>query len=325
MSELPTVLRQFRINTIGQDVIFSDHLYANFNHQCPVEITVEKSVFNNGRWETVPLSSTERESITVTEFSNEINSPLPSRWAVDHSRNPHLDMGLWQGRSSFDREDFSDRNIGTGTETIFRFLRSSLPAQPKRLMAVITLDNGEKISTNYNRNDMVFNSSVTISPRPPLRIFAQNLINRNESLLIHNGSKYSVQVHGSFWSLPEGLRTTDVTHGNGWNAGIFLLSRRDFDITVHAVQPGTTQLTINQLQPHTVSSWPALDGRTVHVQAADIRGVILYDDWQGNRNVWPVDRGTNITLIDNFGNSHAYTLLRNGGHIRDMRLVDRNI
>ncbi|MHA1081251.1 hypothetical protein ACR9HU_23715 (plasmid) [Enterobacter ludwigii] len=325
MSDLPTVLRLFRINTIGQNVVFSDHLYANFKHQCPVEITVEKSVFNNGRWETVPLSSTERESITVTEFSNEINSPLPSGWAVDDSRNPHLDMGLWQGRSSFNMEDFSHQNIGTDTETIFRFLRSSLPAQPKRLMAVITLDNGEKITTNYNRNDMVFNSSVTISPRPPLSIFAENLINRNESLLIHNGSKYSVQVHGSFWSLPEGLRTTDVTYGNGWNSGIFLLSRRDFDITVHVVQPGIIRLTVNQLQPHTVSSWPELNGRTVHVQAADIRGVILYDNWQGNRNAWPVDRGTNITLIDNFGNSHAYTLLRNGNSIRELRLVNRNI
>lgn len=186
---------------------FTDELYANSRHQCKVvvEVAIEQRQ-TDGYWLPVRLSEAERNGLTVTLYSPNVNEPLPEGWSCDKEKNIY-DTGLWRTRIDEVRPDQKPEAV-TGhaqrqVEIVDRYLRvdPSVPIDERRFMASIEIS-GVTYTTNYSDGDVAFDSYVVVRPVRLYQLRVENLTRYHDKDAYHD-EYYDVDVY--YWSPPAGL------------------------------------------------------------------------------------------------------------------------
>lgn len=178
------------------------NLYANGRHQCKVDIEVTKQVPDAwGNWRDTPLTEAERESLTVTSYSSNIQAQLPLGWSCDKEKNM-FDTGLWRrgtGDQVLSVEDLSGVT-DSGIEIISRYMRvaGNVPIESQRFMARVVV--GGKIYTTYF---FTGNSYVTILPTRPYSLRVGELRAYSDENALRD-SWVDCDVY--YWLPPSGLR-----------------------------------------------------------------------------------------------------------------------
>lgn len=163
-------LTLFQIGIPGSAANTTDALYANGNHQCKLVIRILKQTSVDGAaWQAAPLSESEKSSLTVLPYANELRPQHAKGWYCDVNANQYA-QGLWRRDGSHEAPapDETKAETGSAAEKFFRYLRfnsKEASKQPARFMASITLDDGTQYSTHMSNDNVALDSSVTISPQ----------------------------------------------------------------------------------------------------------------------------------------------------------------
>lgn len=182
-------------------------LYANGRHQCKVttDVIVERET-EEGYWERVRMTDEERESLTVTLYSGNVNQPLPAGWHCDKEKNIY-DSGLWVRGGEPEVESHAEKVLDEKTplqnEVVERYMRvdPDRPIDSIKFMARIVLG-GITYTTNYS-GEVSFDSSVTILPTRPYVLKVDDL-NVYVDRQAFSDNYASAVVH--YWSPKAGLR-----------------------------------------------------------------------------------------------------------------------
>ncbi|EIK68730.1 hypothetical protein PseBG33_1020 [Pseudomonas synxantha BG33R] len=186
----------------------TDELYANGRHQCKVvvEVVVEQ-LDAGGYWIPARLSDAERNSLTITLYSPNVNEPLPEGWSCDKEKNIY-DTGLWRTRIDEVRPDQKPEVVAghaqRQVEIVERYLRvdPSVPIEERRFMASIELG-GVTYTTNYSDDDVAFDSYVTIRATLPYALSTSQLVEYVDNDA-YSDNLCDVDVY--YWTPPAGLR-----------------------------------------------------------------------------------------------------------------------
>lgn len=181
-------------------------LYANGHHQCQVniEVTLEQRL-PGGRWERVPLTAGQRNSITLAEFSADPHQGLPEGWGCDQEKNKY-NLGLWKPGSTEDLPEASA--AASQQDVVARFLRVAPEhIQTQRFMASITI-NGKTITTNSADVAGSAVSWVIVSPVRPYLLGVDELTPYVDETA-YQGSNPTVLVSVYYWTPPAGLSFFD--------------------------------------------------------------------------------------------------------------------
>ncbi|WP_248752667.1 hypothetical protein [Pseudomonas sp. MWU15-20650] len=188
----------------------TDELYSNGRHQCKVEVeVVVMQLRPDGSSLQVPLTSAQRNSLTITVFSNDVNEPLPRGWSCDKDKNIY-DVGLRKsGGTVVGKDQGTETEVATGRherglEVVNRYLRvdSSASHEKVRFMAAIEVD-GVRYTTNYIKDDFNFLSYVTIGSVSPYTLRADELVLYAD----HNAyDDFFCDIDVYYWTAPSGLR-----------------------------------------------------------------------------------------------------------------------
>ncbi|ANI31133.1 hypothetical protein PL78_15060 [Yersinia entomophaga] len=303
-------ISQFTITLPG-----SNQFYANGRQQMPVLITIQKQEFSGSGWNNVDLNDEEKRSVTVREINRD---NLPVGWDVDQAPN-----GYSQGIRGLSYEEM-DREIDNNTERsgpepfagatrIFRYLRSNQRVETRIFMAAVTIQFRDAnnqlqrrvITTSFNADGMVFSSSISLLPVPPLRILASAL-NRDVDIgHSRSDSKgHWAQVDVYYWTLPSGVRVHSDTAFNSGNTTLRNNLRIFFDsgrYTSGWMARNRTSLRVNEIRSDNSSALVNL--RHGH---GDIRAINYYNN-RNNQNII-INGQVSVDIIDNFGNLHQFSL-----------------
>lgn len=161
-------LRHFEIKLPGGQPS-TNALYANGRHQCKVlvEVAVDRQT-SAGGWESVMLTPEERDSLSVTLYSSDMNPPLPNGWHCDNGKNQYDAGILGQLINEGDTRDENEHGKNAGIEVVERYMRCGTggSGDPVRLMARIVVG-GVVYTTNSVVNGRPYDSSVSITPTKP--------------------------------------------------------------------------------------------------------------------------------------------------------------
>lgn len=155
-------------------------LYANGRHQCKVttDVIVERET-EDGYWERIRMTDEERDSLTVTRYSGNIDQPLPAGWHCDKEKNIY-DSGLWSRGVEAEVESSivkkREESPPLQKEVVDRYMRfdPDRPTDIVKFMARIVVG-GVTYTTNYSA-DVSFDSSVTIVPTGPYFLKVSDLV-----------------------------------------------------------------------------------------------------------------------------------------------------
>lgn len=229
--------------------------YANGNQQIRVLIQVLKVNRINGIDQRVPLTQSERNSIQIVEFSENLHATLPAQWLMDNNRNQY-DQGLIRTTGFIPNEDnairidnLDNRGYGCQEEQIVtsdaddlernnqpeifeRFIRSSQTGT-RQLMARMTMElaNGQTIpiTTNMRTPDHIFHSFIHLNAIPPHVVHVNELGESYRSIFDettgegdkHIGTTRQIMYHWT-WRLPNNLRIlsfSPIQRGNPLPSG----------------------------------------------------------------------------------------------------------
>ncbi|SFN35787.1 hypothetical protein [Xenorhabdus japonica] len=282
----------------------TNRLYANGNQQVKVAINIRKQVDGVD----TPLTSAEKDSVTITARSSNPSASIYSGWSCDKSKNQY-DEGV-RGENSrsmngvavlMDTED-QDGQVKAGVETVYRYLRTSAnPNETMEFMAVITI-NGEKFTTNMDPHVQ----TLTVTPRTPYKIRSYELVLKREDAYTDEYSKGNyVDVDVYYWTLPSSLAIKNQQiNGNANVSGGALAS-----ITGAKVSPIRTGIVLHtSTQNFTVNNSMAtsnLPGGSNKVRL--ISGDSFIRASRGACDNYYYDStskynsGCVVTIIDNFG------------------------
>jgi hypothetical protein len=203
----PIKVAHFRI-MLPNGGVSTNELYANGRHQCKVvvEIAVEQ-MQPDGSWARIRLTDEQRDSLTVTRYSQNVNEPLPRGWSCDNEKNIY-DTGLWHvGAEEAGLDKSADLEVGHSKaqmEVVDRYMRleSNIPIEEVRFMAAVTV--GEvRYTTNYASEDVSFNSYVNIRAVMPYRLSVGQLL-AYADLDAYRNKYCDIDVY--YWTPPTGLR-----------------------------------------------------------------------------------------------------------------------
>ncbi|MDE1482707.1 hypothetical protein [Xenorhabdus bovienii] len=191
----------------------TDKLYANGNHQVKVVINIRKHVDDSD----VPLTPEEKESVTITARSTNVDAPIYSGWSCDKTKNEY-DEGLRGEKGS----QYAEENLiylnnqqkqqkgvqeDAESEAIYRYLRSAAtPNESMEFMVVITID-GQKLTTNMES----YIQTLIVVPRSPYKIKSNELSLKLDHVYHKQYTKdQSIDVEIYYWTLPLSLRIKDL-------------------------------------------------------------------------------------------------------------------
>lgn len=312
-------LDHFEIQTEMGNVS-TNALYANGRHQCKVVVLIAKKVDVHGLWTFSELTPTERDSLTITEYSSNPDAPLPVGWSVDRDKNIY-DSGLWRERST-DQENSrsvkasSQRAFISGrVEMLERFLRvnPNQPIEVKRFMARIKVG-GKVYTTNYQDDDSIFNSRVEVQPVRPYILRAADLVHYPDVRVYEDKNK-NIHVDVHYWKPPRGLvfiqnvgisNPLDVKN-EGWSFKTSDLTSSGFNLRKCGIVIGKDTLEQRIFMSDVQRGIYPDDGpeiefnrwRTV-MRAIMLDGGVSPLSGRGNGH-W--------TVLDNYGCEHKYRLL----------------
>lgn len=277
-------IKYFTITVIGANEGYTDQIYANGNQQCSVAINVQKQVYDDstGSYTTVPLSQSEKNSITVCMYSSDINAPLPSGWSCDTSKNQY-DSGLRGQGYSASLRSLNDGEASSRTQTwdsITRYIRcgtSVTPLQNYQFMARITLDNGKTYTTHYDDGNVSFESKITICPQRPYAIRVSELAARRDDPYNYEYAKGKyVDVDVYYWTLPNNLKImSDYFSGQGYATPklVWAYAKNDSNFFMGmAMHHDVTSLTLGDIG-HLPSNVDPATNINISVGANMMRGV----------------------------------------------------
>ncbi len=220
-------LTLFQIGIPGSAANTTDALYANGKQQCKVLIKILKQVSRDDgfSWQTAPLSDSEKASVTVLPYSNELRPAQASGWDWDTEPNQY-DEGLWRGTGSVGLTGSSETKAeGTNipTEVIYRYMRfngKEARIQPTRFMASITLGDGTQYSTHMQKEgEPALESSIIITPQSPYSLRVNDLTHTRQDAF----TNADVGVDIYYWTLPGGLRILGESFSGQGNTGTKLV------------------------------------------------------------------------------------------------------
>lgn len=188
---------------LPSDQVSTNALYANGRHQCKVqvELIIERETLG-GLWEaTTPLEA-ERESVSVTRYSSNVNEPLPGGWSCDHGKNIY-DTGLWRGNAELQPSTEPDVETGLTMDLIDRYLRFSpgVPIETVRFMARVVVD-GVAYTTSYVLGGSAHDSSISVTPVRPYILKAADMAEYVDYDAFI-GETADVDIY--YWTPPSGL------------------------------------------------------------------------------------------------------------------------
>jgi hypothetical protein len=206
LDKRPLRLAHFEI-TLPSGQPSTTALYANGRHQCKVttDVIVEREK-EDGTWERIRMTDEERDSLTITPYSGNINQPLPAGWHCDKEKNIY-DSGLWS-RGVEAEVDSNIVKMREGsppqTDVVDRYMRfdPDRPIDAVKFMARIVVG-GVTYTTNYSVGDVSFDSSVTIFPTRPYLLTVSDLVAYVDKQAFEDRH---AKVLVSYWSPPAGLR-----------------------------------------------------------------------------------------------------------------------
>lgn len=188
--------------------VSTNELYANGRHQCKVVVEViAEQMQPDGNWAAIRLTQAQHNSLTITRYSANVNEPLPRGWSCDHVKNIY-DAGLWNAASEEGEQNKSIvmevRSSDIQMEVVDRYLRldANTPIEDMRFMASINVG-GVTYTTNYTKEDVQFDSYISIRAVQPYRLLAQNLVGHVD-VSAYNDDKCDIDVY--YWVPPNGVR-----------------------------------------------------------------------------------------------------------------------
>lgn len=313
-------LDEFKIGIMINDANSTDALYANGNQQCKVFIRVVKAIYVDeySPAQVAPLSPTERQSLTVLPYSNELRPPQAMGWSCDVEASDTFDEGLWRGTASVGlRGSTATTSAGANTapEELYRYMRFDgrlAPLQPTTFMACITLDNGKQYTTHFDDGDKGFESSITIAPQRPYVLHVNDLMfNRSNAYSADSGG---VTVNTYYWALPGGLRIVreSFTGAGTSNPNLgyaYAMKQGGYFRLGMAINVGVTSLTLRQIDG-TISSSPYANDQVPLINS----DCILRGARYANRNSPNTSNYDNLmywTITDNYGCESRFVLKAN--------------
>ncbi|WP_449220213.1 hypothetical protein [Tistrella mobilis] len=242
-------LSLFTINIIGGNESYTSALYANGNQQVVVAVNVQKLV--NGV--PTPLSSSETNSVTVVEYSANINAGLPVGWFCDTTANRY-DQGL---RGSSYRAEATAMPEVRAADVVKRYLRCDSrvnPLQNYQFMARIRLDDGKTYTTHFDDGGgAVFESKITIAPQRPYVITVGEMAYRRDDAYNTEWQKGDyIDVDVYYWTLPSSLKIYDESFSNAgyWGSKLYYAAAINHDSSTRldmAIRYTVTSLTLGDI------------------------------------------------------------------------------
>ncbi|WP_372013751.1 hypothetical protein [Tistrella mobilis] len=243
-------LSLFTINIIGGNESFTNALYANGNQQVVVAVNVQKLVNSVP----TPLSSSEVNSVTVVEYSSNINAGLPVGWFCDTTQNRY-DQGL-RG-SSFRVEASAVPATRAAADVVSRYMRCDSrvnPLQNYQFMARIRLDDGTVYTTHFDDGGgAVFESKITIAPQRPYVITADEMNPWRDDAYNTEWQKDDyIDVDVYYWTLPSSLKIYDESFSNAgyWTSKLYYAAAINYDSStrlIFAIRYTVTSLTLGDI------------------------------------------------------------------------------
>ena len=189
--------------------VSTNELYANGRHQCKVVVEViAEQMQPDGNWAAIRLTQAQRDSLTITRYSANVNEPLPRGWSCDHQKNIY-DAGLWN--SSLEEGEAGNKTVDRAEvpkvqmEQFDRYMRfdSNITIEDVRFMASIQVG-GVTYTTNYTSEDAQFNSYVNIRAMQLYpRLLVKDLVGYVD-IHAYTDDLHDIDVY--YWTPPSGLR-----------------------------------------------------------------------------------------------------------------------
>jgi hypothetical protein len=253
-----TTLAVFQIGFPGTSANTTDALYANGNQQRRVLIKIlQQTSYDGGAsWQKTPLSDSERASLTVLPYSDNLRPSQAQGWYSDDEPNEYQE-GLWRSGASIEGASAADTEapVADSEEEIYRYMRfdgDQAPIEPTRFMASITLDDGTRYSTHMDNADGVFESSIVIRPQEPYFLRVGDLTQNVQRAYTVPGDIANVDAY--YWTLPNGLRLVKESFsGQGYSSAnleyAYAKKGGQWFRMGMAIRRGVTDLTLGQIDP----------------------------------------------------------------------------
>ncbi|MDC0833531.1 hypothetical protein POG22_11020 [Geitlerinema sp. CS-897] len=238
-----TKLASFKIEFTGSN----RHLYYNGNQQVSVTVTAQKIVDGNY----VDLTPEEKNSIKVTERSENVNAPLPPGWHSDTEKNEYAEGAFSATSSVKERLDPIPINIDfikaddNSPNVAIRYLRTTETAS-RQFMATIVV-----AGTTYSTNMPDFNQYISVSPSSPYQIQVSNLkLERDDAYNKEVSKGQHIDIDVYYWTLPSGLKVVRQSFSDYLNVFFskhypFYLSGSSPAICNSLIKPHVTSLDVN--------------------------------------------------------------------------------
>jgi hypothetical protein len=311
-------LSEFAIGIMINDGSSTDALYANGNQRCKVFIRVlkEARADKDSPWQVAPLSASERQSLTVLPYSNELLPSQAPGWYCDLEASDKYDEGLWRGTSSVGlRGSTSTTSAGANTaaEEFYRYMRFDgklTSIQPTTFMACITLDDQKRqYTTHFSDGNREYESSITITPQRPYVLHVNDLgLARQDAYSAESGR---VTVDTYYWALPGGLRIVNETFNDVTNSSdklVYAYAKRDgskFRLGM-AIKRDVTTLTLRQIDGVNTAASPEANIPLINSDSM-LRAARYYSDGRTNNNS-NYDKLIYWTITDNYGCDSRFVL-----------------
>ena len=311
--DVPRYLSNFHIGLVASGGSVTDALYANGRQQCKVFIKVQKEILRDGfSWGPALLSDSEKASITIRPYSNELMPNQAPGWSCDTEANQY-DEGLWRGTGSVGLTGSSDTKAASKNipaDIIYRYMRfngKQARIQPTRFMACITLDDGTKYSTHMQQEgEPEIESSIIITPQNPYSLRVNDLAHERQDA--YNGPN-SVDVDVNYWTLPAGLRIMEESF-SGENSSssklvyVYYLTVSSNDLRRGmAIRCTVTSLNLNDISSsYANAEIPLINGDCL-LRAAR---------YSGGGSTTNYTSLTCWTIVDNYGCESRFVLDNNG-------------
>ncbi|AZE53278.1 hypothetical protein C4K03_1107 [Pseudomonas synxantha] len=151
-------------------------IYSSGHNQCKIFIDVivlERTEM--GFWQSVPLFESERDSATVTFFSDNPKQQLSKGWICDKQKNRYS-AGVSTNESDDGELELKSSTGSSNINVVERYLRVEPgPVEAQCFMACITVG-GKVYTSNFSVGDKTFSSSIVIRPVRPYALRRADLV-----------------------------------------------------------------------------------------------------------------------------------------------------
>ncbi|MDC0833533.1 hypothetical protein POG22_11030 [Geitlerinema sp. CS-897] len=296
-----TKLTSFKIEFTGPN----QHLYSNGNQQLSVTVIAQKTVDGNY----VDLTPEEKNSIRVTERSENINAPLPPNWYSDTQQNGFTEgpySGAPVARRSLDEAPEETHPIQTYDDSnpnvAVRYLRTTDTAS-RQFMGTIVIE-----GTKYTTNMASYNQYLKVTPTAPYKITVDRLqLNRDDAYTKEINKNSTLDIDIYYWTLPNLAVKQESFSGAGYrNSKLEFCFAQTVSSSLRlgaAIKKDVTSLKVGDISggPNTSDNVP-LSSSDSYMRA--LRYFLSGYSYGSS----PYNNNLRWTIVDNYGCTHKFIL-----------------